>query len=138
MEKVRKSNRREHVKNMEDNKSYNTDAKAETAENSEEYAYKNVISEKGNTRLYSVISLACAVLSVIFFFVPWLGLIFGIIAIGFSLISRKHLDYFEVLALVGLIVGIFGLVFSLTGIILGAVTESGGYFSFWSFLFSGI
>ena len=58
-------------------------------------------------------------------------------AIIFSLISRKQLDYFEGLALVGLILGIFGFVFSITGIILGVVTEGSGYFNFWSLLFDG-
>ena len=108
----------------EEKEVYNADEKAE------DYAYKNVINEKGKTRLHSVVSIACAVLSVVLFFIPWLGLAFGICAVGFSLMSRKQLEYFEGLALVGLIVGIFGLVFSATGIILGGVTDGSFFFNF--------
>ena len=103
----------------------------------EEYAYKNVITKKGNTRLFSLISVCLAALSVIVFLIPWLGLIFGLLSIGFSFISRRKLGYFEGLALVGLIIGIFGFVFSLTGIILGAVTSDSGYYNFWELLFGG-
>ena len=111
--------------------------KEDSKENIEEYAYKNVIGKKGNTRIFSLVSVVCAALSVIFSFVPWLGLVLGLVAIGFSLVSRKELGYFEGLAIVGLIVGIFGFVFSLTGIILGVAIENSEYSNFWSLLFGG-
>lgn len=123
--------------NNEENVSFDTEEKVEGEEKIEEYAYKNVITKNGNTRLFSVISVAFAALSVILSFVPWVGFIFGLVSVGFSLISRKQLGYFEGLAIVGLIVGIFGFVFSFAGIILGAVFANSGYFSFWSLLFGG-
>ena len=122
----------------EEKMSFDTEEKVEAEENIEEYAYKNVITKNGNTRLFSVISVFFAALSVILSFVPWVGFILGLISIAFSLISRKKLGYFEGFALVGLIVGIFGFVFSFTGIILGAVISNSGYFSFWSLLFGGL
>jgi hypothetical protein len=124
--------------NNEENVSFDTEEKVEGEEKIEEYAYKNVITKNSNTRLFSVISVAFAALSVILSFVPWVGLILGLVSVGFSLISRKKLGYFEVLALVGLIVGIFGFVFSSAGIILSAVFANSGYFSFWSLLFGGV
>lgn len=124
--------------NNEENVSFDTEEKVEGEEKIEEYAYKNVITKNGNTRLFSVISVAFAALSVILSFVPWVGFIFGLVSVGFSLISRKQLGYFEGLALVGLIVGIFGFVFSFAGIILSAVFANSGYFSFWSLLFGGL
>ena len=122
----------------EEKMSFDTEEKVEVEENIEEYAYKNVITKNGNTRLFSVISVFFAALSVILSFVPWVGFILGLISIAFSLISRKKLGYFEGFALVGLIVGIFGFVFSFAGIILGAVISNSGYFSFWSLLFGGL
>ena len=122
----------------EEKMSFDTEEKVQAEENIEEYAYKNVITKNGNTRLFSVISVFFAALSVILSFVPWVGFILGLISIAFSLISRKKLGYFEGFALVGLIVGIFGFVFSFAGIILGAVISNSGYFSFWSLLFGGL
>ena len=116
--------------NNEANGSYTADEEVENVDSTEEYAYKNVISEKENTRLYSVVSLACAILSVGLFFIPWIGLVLGLVGIGFSLISRKHLNYFEVLALVGLIVAIFGSVFSVAGIIFDAAAVEPLFFDF--------
>ena len=122
----------------DENMSFNTDEKTEGVENIEEYAYKNVITKNSNTRLFSLISVFFAAFSVILSFVPWVGFIFGLISIAFSLISRKKLGYFEGFALVGLIIGIFGFVFSFAGIILGTVISNSGYFSFWSLLFGGL
>jgi hypothetical protein len=123
--------------NNEENTSFDTEKKVDGEGNIEEYAYKNVITKNSNTRLFSVISVAFAILSVIFSLVPWVGFILGFISVVFSVISRKQLGYFEGLALVGLIVGIFGFVFSFAGIILSAVFANSGYFSFWSLLFGG-
>jgi uncharacterized membrane protein len=123
--------------NSEENKSYGAEEKARTDEAVEEYAYKNVITKNGNTRLFSLISVVFSVLSLILSFIPWLGLVFGIVSVVFSLISRKQLGYFDGLAVVGLITAIFGLVFSLTGIILSISPVSSEYSNFWSLLFGG-
>ena len=83
-----------------------------------EYAYKNVMDGKQYKRTWSIISFALSIASVIFCFVPVVGLILGLAAIGFSLFSRKHLGYFDGLSLFGLMIGIFGSVFSVGAIVL--------------------
>lgn len=84
----------------------------------DKYAYKNVMSGKQNSRKWSVVSLILSLLSVALCFVPWLGIILGLSAIGFAAFSRNCIGYFDGFALAGLILGIFGVVFSLTALIL--------------------
>ena len=92
------------------------DQDSAAAEN--EFAYKNVMGEKKNSRLYSVISVCLSALSIILEFIPWAALICGALGILFAILSRKNLGYFDNISLVGLIAGIFGTVFSVMGLIL--------------------
>ena len=78
-----------------------------------EYAYKTVMDGKGNSRVWSLVSLICAVFSVCLCFLPWLGLVFGILSLVFAIVSRNNIGYFDSLCLWGLIVGIFGIVFGI-------------------------
>ena len=92
----------------------------ESANESKEgdYAYKNVIKKDlKNRRTVSVVSLIFAVLSVLLFRIPWVSLILGILSVGGAGFSRKNLGYFDKISLAAIIVGIFGVVFSLCGII---------------------
>ena len=82
-----------------------------------ENIYEAVIDKKENRRTLSVISLAFAVLSVLLLFIPWLSLVCSIVAIVTGAFSRRNLGYFDGFTLGGLIVGIFGFVFSVSGII---------------------
>ena len=83
-----------------------------------EYAYKSVIKKDlKNRRTVSVISLVCAVLSILLFRLPVLALIFGVLSIGGAAFSRKNLGYFDKISLAAIIIGIFGAVFALCGII---------------------
>ena len=87
-------------------------------QNDGEYAFKSVIKkDMKNRRDFSVISLILAVLSVILFRVPWLSLILGLLSVGTAAFSRKNLGYFDKLSLAAIIIGIFGIVFSLCGIL---------------------
>ena len=90
----------------------------EAPEGESDYAYKKVMPKKQNRRTWSVVSLALAVLSVLLFRVPWAGLILGLLAVGCAALSRKNLGYFDKLSLAGLIIGIFGIVFALSGLLL--------------------
>lgn len=83
-----------------------------------DFAYKSVIGGKKNTRLWSIISFVLAILSVPFCAVPIVGIIMGLGAIAFSLYSKKCLGYFDGLSLAGLMIGIFGAVFSVAALIL--------------------
>ena len=84
----------------------------------EKFAYQNVMDTNRNTRTFSIVSLIAAVLSIILCFLPTLGIIFGVLAVSFSLFSRKRLGYFDGFSLAGLILGIIGIVFSAFALIL--------------------
>lgn len=95
----------------------------ETHENSDgEYAYKAVMDGKVKTRLWSIISLALGILSVAFCFIGWLGIAFSVAALVVAIISRKDLGYFNKITLGGIITSIFGLVFSITMLILTSLS----------------
>ena len=86
-----------------------------------EYVYKKVIQNKQNRRTWSLASLALAILSLLLTFFPWIGLIVGLSSAGAATVSRKNLGYFDKITLAGLIIAIFGIVFSLAGIIFADV-----------------
>lgn len=89
-----------------------------------EYAYKTVMDGKQASRIWSLISLIMAVLSVCLCFIPWAGLVLGLLAVVFSVVSRNNLGYFDNLGLVGLIVGIFGVVFGIGAFALEYIIDS--------------
>ena len=84
------------------------------------YAFKNVLKKNPNKRTWSVVSIVLAGLSILLLPIPILpiaSIILAVLAIGASVLSRVNLGYFDKLSLAGLIVSIFGSVFSLAGII---------------------
>ena len=105
---------------------FNKETKASAEENGGEsaYIYKKVIKNKEQRRTWSVGALALAILSVSLSFFPWVGLILGLASAGAGIISRKNLGYFDKLSLAALIVAIFGVVFSITGIAFGDFLSS--------------
>ena len=105
---------------------FNEEAKTTGEENGTEpgYVYKNVIKNKEQRRTWSVISLGLAILSLFLSCFSWVGLILGFAAAGTGFISRKNLGYFDKLTLAALIVAIFGVVFSIAGIVFGAFFNS--------------
>ena len=92
------------------------------------FAYKNVIQGKQNSRLYSVISVSLSGLSVLLCFFPWVGLILGSLGILFAIISRKNIGYFDKISIAGIIIGIFGFVFAVMGLLLANVFEDNDAF----------
>ena len=80
--------------------------------------YKDTIGTKSKSRLWSVIALFLAIVSLsLCILVYWLGLIFGVASILAILISRKSLGYFDRISVFSLIIAIFGTIFSLLLII---------------------
>ena len=76
--------------------------------------YKEVMEVKSKSRLWSVIAIILAVVSLsLCIIVYWLGLIFGVSSILDILISRKSLGYFDRISVFSLIIAIFGTIFSL-------------------------
>lgn len=66
--------------------------------------------EKRN-RLWSVISLAASILSVVLCPFYYVSLVFAAIAIVGAVISRRTLGYFDGLSVAGLLLGLVGVVF---------------------------
>ena len=83
-----------------------------------EYLYKSVLEGKKKSRIWSVVSLISSILSIICCCVPWPGAVLGILSIVFAVVSRSNIGYFDKIALAGLIVGIFGTVFSVFMIVI--------------------
>lgn len=90
------------------------DILSDGADDGEFYEVPNV---SGNL-LWSVLSLICSVLSVVFFSFFYIGgIIAAILAIVLSVFSSRKLGFFDRMALFGLIFGIFGLVFGVFSMI---------------------
>ena len=73
---------------------------------------------KRKTVGFSIASMVLGILSVICCCLTWAGLIMGIAAIVFAVISRKSLGYFDGMTIAGLILGIFGTVFGIAVIVI--------------------
>ena len=106
------------------NEQFNDESKVNEKATEGEYAYKTVLKTKQNRRTWSVASLSLAVLSLAFLYFSWVGLIFGVLAVGAAILSRLNLGYFDKISLAGIIVGIFGLVFSVAGILFASLIFS--------------
>lgn len=75
--------------------------------------YKGVFKGNKLTRAWSVASFVLGIISIVCCCTCWAGLIAGILAVIFSVVSRRTLGYFDGLSLSGLITAIFGIVFSI-------------------------
>lgn len=90
---------------------------SESPEGEENYVYKKVIKNKQNRRTWSVASIILAVLSVVLVYFSYVSLCLGLASVGCAFMSRKNLGYFDKISLAGMIIAIFGVVFSIAGII---------------------
>lgn len=99
---------------------------SEAQEGEENYAFQNVMptKDKEKKRTWSVASLIFSVLSVIFVYFSWAGLALGVLSIGAALLSRKNLGYFDKISLTGMIIAIFGIVFSIGWLAFGGLISS--------------
>ena len=95
-------------------------AEANEAEEKEEFV---TVSDKENEEYYSlpggsrsilksVLALLCSIASVGVCFLWYVGIAFAAAGVVFSLLFKKQFGYFNRAAVVGLILSIFGLVFS--------------------------
>ena len=93
--------------------------------NDGDYAFKNVLKkDMSNRRTFSVISFGLAILSILFFGISWAGLVLGLFSVGCAAWSRRNLGYFDKISIAAIIVGIFGIVFALCGIIFAGFLSS--------------
>ena len=98
--------------------SYDQNANSGSGGAGEDYAFKTVMNDgRRKTFGWSITSLVLGILSVVCCCLGWAGAIFAIGAIVFAVVARKTLGYFDGLAIAGLVLGIFGAVFSISIII---------------------
>lgn len=98
-------------------------------EEQNEYVYKSVMDGKAKSRVWSVASLIVACVSVLCCCAPWCAVVFGVFGIVFAIISRNSIGYFDGLAIAGLIVGIFGVVFGVGGFVLDYLVQNTDIFA---------
>lgn len=82
-----------------------------------EYVYRTVVEEKKKSRAWSVAALVLGIVSILCCCIDWFGLVAGVLAVIFTVISRKNLGYFDGLSIGALITAIFGIIFS--GVLVG-------------------
>lgn len=80
----------------------------------------NVFDKNGRRKNkgWSVASVACSVLSFFLCIFGWAGLVFGICGITLAIVSRIKLGYFNMWSIMGILIGIFGIVFSTSMIVI--------------------
>lgn len=81
---------------------------------------------KPRSMLYSIVSLVSGIVAVLICCCGgWFGLVLGALAIVFSVIARRHLGYFDGMAIAGLVLGICGAIFGAAAIAVGFLIDSG-------------
>ena len=85
--------------------------KEKASDESDERYYEVIEGGAPKTRVFSVVSLILGIVSILLSFTGWIGFIIGMGAIAFSVVSRIKLGYFDNMAIFGLLLGIFGIVF---------------------------
>lgn len=94
----------------------------------QDYAFQTLMRNgKPKTIGWSVASLVTGILSVVTCCFGWSGLILGVAAIVFSVLSRRALGYFDGLSIAGLVLGIFGGMFGIVMLWLAYGTDE----AFW-------
>ena len=81
------------------------------------YAYQSVNFGRPKKMGWSVVSLVTGILSVICCCLSIAPIVFGVVAIVSSILSRKTLGYFDGMSIAGLVLGIFGVVFGVAVIV---------------------
>lgn len=98
---------------------------AENIKDKEERYYEVFNKDKPKYIIWSLISAILGGISVICAFFGWGGLIVGGCAVVFAIISRINLKYFDKISIMGLILGIFGIVFGVAVIVIEILVENG-------------
>ena len=104
----------------------------EKSSESQDRYYEVFDNGKPKYILWSLISAVLGVISVVCSLYGWVGLIIGAAAVAFSIVSRVNLNYFDKITIVGLILGIFGMVFGASTIVLGVLIENGKLTDYYS------
>lgn len=110
---------------MPENYYHEVTADNDESDKNEERYYEVFNKDKPKYILWSLISVILGGISVICAFFGWGGLVVGIAAVAFAIVSRVNLKYFDKISIVGLILGIFGMVFGVSVIIFGILVDNG-------------
>lgn len=98
----------------------------------------NVVEDlsRPRTMAYSILSLVIGAASLaISGYGGWFGLGLAVLSIVFSVVSRRHLGYFDGKSIAGLVLGICGAVSSIATIVLIYLLESGALDAYLEALF---
>ena len=82
----------------------------------EEY-YELPLAIKSRSLIWSVVSFAAGVLSILLCPIYALSLILALVSVGSSLVSRHNLGFFERYSVIGLVLGIMGFVCSIFSLV---------------------
>lgn len=88
---------------------------------------ESVTPERPKTMAYSVASLLLALMSIGCCCMWQISVLLGALAIVFAVLSRRHLGYFDSMAVVGLIVGIVGTVFGAFVMVVDLLSVTEGF-----------
>lgn len=83
---------------------------------------------KKATKAWSIAALVLSIISLLCCCFDWLALGLGVLAIIFSVVSRKSLGYFDGMAVAALVVGIIGSVFGLTSIVMTPIIVNSEFY----------
>ena len=89
-------------------------------ESGSEEHYDLPLAIRSRTLLWSVISVICAVLSILLSHFYYIGLVFAVTAVAFAVVSRRVLGFFEKFSIMGIILGVSGFVFGTTALVFDA------------------
>ena len=95
---------------------YEEDPRTEKEPVVEEY-YELPLAIRSRSLIWSVISFAAGVLSILLCPIYVLSLILALVSVGSSLVSRHNLGFFERYSVIGLVLGIMGFVCSIFSLI---------------------
>jgi hypothetical protein len=79
------------------------------------------VSAASSTKTKGILSLVFGIVSLAFFFIPLIGLLFGIAAVVLGFLSRKSEPAANTLALWGIILGFAGIAVSIVMFIINAM-----------------
>ena len=104
-------------------------------ESSSEYAFQTVTrSGKPKTIGWSLASLICGIAALITSVFGWPGIVLGVLAIAFAVVSRIVLGYFDGMLTFGFILGIHGIFIALASTILVANLGDGEHSNLWDYI----
>ncbi len=103
------------------NADYSIDEYEEKKEDSAEEYYDLPPAIRSRTLIWSVISLALGILSLLLCPFYYVSLVFAAAGVVCAIISRKNLGFFDKLAVLGIIFGIMGFVFGIFSLVASVI-----------------